>query len=77
MRLPFSIFINESLEHLNRALGQIHPIGWLNASFKLRPIICQPKETSSCDFQNQRSTPYVTAAPPVVHFEQDLRNVFS
>ncbi|GAA0146107.1 hypothetical protein LIER_06136 [Lithospermum erythrorhizon] len=30
MRLPFSEFVNRLLEHVNRAPGQIHPIGWLN-----------------------------------------------
>ncbi|GAA0167019.1 hypothetical protein LIER_22046 [Lithospermum erythrorhizon] len=30
MRLPFSMFVNELLQHINRAPGQIHPIGWLN-----------------------------------------------
>ncbi|GAA0160134.1 hypothetical protein LIER_16757 [Lithospermum erythrorhizon] len=30
MRLPFSIFVNDLLEHINRASGQVHPIGWLN-----------------------------------------------
>ncbi|GAA0164604.1 hypothetical protein LIER_20198 [Lithospermum erythrorhizon] len=28
--LPFSIFANNLLEHINRALGKVHPIGWLN-----------------------------------------------
>ncbi|GAA0157072.1 hypothetical protein LIER_14415 [Lithospermum erythrorhizon] len=30
MRLPFSMFVNDLLGNVNRALGQIHPIGWLN-----------------------------------------------
>ncbi|GAA0155553.1 hypothetical protein LIER_13255 [Lithospermum erythrorhizon] len=30
LRLPFSLFVNDLLEHMNRAPGQIHPIGWLN-----------------------------------------------
>ncbi|GAA0178686.1 hypothetical protein LIER_42183 [Lithospermum erythrorhizon] len=30
MRLPFSDFVNDLLEHINRAPGQIHPIGWLS-----------------------------------------------
>ncbi|GAA0145746.1 hypothetical protein LIER_05870 [Lithospermum erythrorhizon] len=29
MWLPFSMFVNDLLEHINRAPGQVHPIGWL------------------------------------------------
>ncbi|GAA0149300.1 hypothetical protein LIER_08514 [Lithospermum erythrorhizon] len=30
IRLPFSMFVNDLLKHINRAPGQVHPIGWLN-----------------------------------------------
>ncbi|GAA0143879.1 hypothetical protein LIER_04459 [Lithospermum erythrorhizon] len=30
MCLPFSMFVNDLLEHINRDPGKVHPIGWLN-----------------------------------------------
>ncbi|GAA0187315.1 hypothetical protein LIER_34603 [Lithospermum erythrorhizon] len=48
MRLPFIIFVNNLLEHLNRAPGQIHPIGWLNITiFQVAYKIARVQETIS------------------------------
>ncbi|GAA0153590.1 hypothetical protein LIER_37702 [Lithospermum erythrorhizon] len=46
LRLPFSIFVNDLLEHINKMLGQVHPIGWLNITiFQVACKLARIQET--------------------------------